>query len=138
MPKLSQQADKIAGPANRNGGGAHGVFQNEIPADDPGEDLTDRGISIYIGASGCRYHRRQFGIAQTDEGAGNAGENKGQGDRGAGVAGGGFAGEDEDTGSDNAADAQPDKRERAECLGQAFAVVIRVAAMASRDLRAVY
>src|SRR5258705_10098398 len=64
-----QERDNIARPADGDGGGAHGVFEDEVPTDDPGEDLAQGRIGIGVGAAGDRQKRGEFGVAQADEGA---------------------------------------------------------------------
>ena len=74
--EIMQQRGDIARPADRDGRGAHGVFEDEVPADDPGEDLAEGRIGIGVGAAGDRQQRGEFGVAQADEGAGDAAETK--------------------------------------------------------------
>src|ERR1700733_16223138 len=50
--EIMQQRDNIARPADGDGGGAHGVFEDEVPTDDPGEDLAQGRIGV--GAAGDR------------------------------------------------------------------------------------
>ena len=45
------------------------IFENEVPSDDPGDQLAHRSVGIGVGASGDRNHRSKFGIAQGGEGA---------------------------------------------------------------------
>ena len=35
-----EQLDKMIRPAGRNGAGAHGIFERQIPADNPGKDFS--------------------------------------------------------------------------------------------------
>ena len=51
MPKVVQQADDVARPADRDGGRAHGVFEDQVPADDPGDELAQRRIGVGVGAA---------------------------------------------------------------------------------------
>ena len=71
-----QQLDEVIGPSRRHGAGAHGVFEREVPADDPGEDFAERRISIGVSAARERNHGRKLRIAQSCEGAAQAGENE--------------------------------------------------------------
>ena len=47
----------------------NGVFEDQIPADDPGEDLAQRRVRVRVRAAGDGNHRRQFGIAERREAA---------------------------------------------------------------------
>ncbi|VVB47148.1 hypothetical protein RHAL1_02661 [Beijerinckiaceae bacterium RH AL1] len=100
-----EQAERVLAPADGDGRGAHRIFEDEIPADDPGEDLAERRGGIGVGGAGDRQHRGELGIAEADEGAGDAAEHEGQHDRRPGVVGGGGSGQNEDAGADDRADA---------------------------------
>ena len=43
---------------------ADGVFQDQVPADDPGDQLAHGRVGVGVGAAGDRNHRRQLGIAE--------------------------------------------------------------------------
>ena len=62
--KNIEQLDEVVGPAGGNGAGAHGVFERQIPADDPGEDFAERGVGVGVGAARQRNHGGEFRIAQ--------------------------------------------------------------------------
>ena len=59
---------------------ADDVFEDEVPADDPGEDFAERGVGIRVGAAGDGNHRGQFGIAESGEAAGQGDQKKRDGD----------------------------------------------------------
>ena len=59
-----EQLDEVVGPAGRNRARTHGIFQREVPADDPGEQLTQRGIGIGVSAARQRNHRGKFRVAK--------------------------------------------------------------------------
>ena len=40
-----EKLDEVVRPARRNRAGTHGVFQRQVPADDPREQFTQRGIA---------------------------------------------------------------------------------------------
>ena len=61
----------MRGETHAHGHVADGVFQDQVPADDPGDELAHRGIGVGVGAAGDRDHRRQLGIAQRGEAADN-------------------------------------------------------------------
>ena len=100
-----KEALEVAGPADRDGHGADAVLEDEIPADDPGHQFAERGVGVGVGAAGDGHRGGHLGVAEAGEGAGDRADDEGKDDRRAGVRGGGVAGEDEDAGSDDAADA---------------------------------
>jgi len=104
-----EETEQVGRPAHRHRGGGEQVLQYQAPADEPGHAFAQGGVGIRIGAAGNRHHRREFGVAQAGEGAGQAGEHERQHDRGAGVVGRGLAGDDEDAGADHRAHAQQDQ-----------------------------
>jgi hypothetical protein len=101
-----QDLAEVAGPADGHGGGGDGIFEDQVPADDPGDQFADAGIGIAIGAAGAADGSRQLGIGQRGEGAGGAGQNEGQHDRRPGMLCRDHAGEHEDARADDAADAE--------------------------------
>ena len=80
-----EQLDKVVGPAGRNRARAHGIFEGQVPADNPGEDLAQGGIGIGVGAARQRNHGGEFRIAQCREGATQSGKNEGKHQGRAGV-----------------------------------------------------
>ena len=98
----------------RHGRRAHRVLQNEVPADDPGEQLAERGVGVGVGRSGDRHHRGELGVAEGGEDAGQARDAEGERQRRAGLVVRGDAGEHEDAGADDGADAEAGERHRAE------------------------
>src|SRR5258708_39764773 len=76
--KNVQQLDEVVGPARGNGAGAHGVFEGEIPPDDPGEEFAESGVSVSVGTPGQRNHGGELGIAKSRERASQAGDYAGK------------------------------------------------------------
>ena len=62
-----QELDEVVRPAGGNRARAHGVFERQVPADDPGENFAQRGVGVGVGAAGQRNQRGEFGVAQTGE-----------------------------------------------------------------------
>ena len=52
------------------------IFKQQIPANDPGPELTQGGIGVRVCAASYRCHRREFGITKCRETAGNARDDK--------------------------------------------------------------
>ena len=53
---------EIIAPADGDSDIADGVFDDQVPSDDPGNQFAERGIGIGICAAGDRNHRRKFGV----------------------------------------------------------------------------
>ncbi len=105
----AEQAVEVARPADRDGRGREEVFEDQHPADEPGDDLAERRVRIRVRAARNRQHRGELGVAQARERAGDAGEDEAQHDGGAGMHRGGLAGQHEDAGADDRADAEHDE-----------------------------
>ncbi len=71
MPKHRQLRFCITGKANRDRDVRDHVFEDEIPANDPGKNFAERGVGVGVGAAGDGNHRGQFGIAQSGKTAGD-------------------------------------------------------------------
>ena len=104
--EAGEDALEVAAPADRDRHRADGVLENQVPADHPGEDLAERGVGVGVGAAGDRDHRRELGVAQRREAAGEAGRHVGEHDRRPRLVGGRRPGQHEDAGADDRADAQ--------------------------------
>ena len=118
-----EQLYKVIGPAGRYRAGPHGVFQRQIPADDPGEEFAHRRIGIRIGAARQWDHRGKLGVTQGGEGASEPGEDEGQHQPGSGVVRA-QSGQDEDAGPDHGAHSQGGQLDHAQ--GALQAVLARV------------
>src|SRR5260370_6946113 len=103
--KNVQQLDEVVGPARGNGAGAHGVFEGEIPPDDPGEEFAESGVSVSVGTPGQRNHSGELGIAKSRERASQAGDYEGKHQSGARIVRA-ESGKHEDASSDNRAHAE--------------------------------
>ena len=71
-----EQGDEIAAPSDGNRRGADSVFDDEVPANDPGEDFAQRGVAVGVGGAGDRNQGGEFGIAEPGEDAARARENE--------------------------------------------------------------
>ena len=65
--KPIEQVDDVRGEADRDAHVAEGVFEDEVPADDPRDQLSHRRVGVGIGRSGNGDHRRQLCVAQAGE-----------------------------------------------------------------------
>ena len=108
-PQRLQQVQHVAAPTQGDGSGGHRVFQDQVPADQPGDDLAERGVGVGVCASGCRVHGGQLGVDQGGQGGGDSRQDEGEDDPGAGVEGGSHPAQDEDAGADNGANTHGDQ-----------------------------
>ncbi len=127
--ELAEQAEEIAGPADRDRRGGDAVLEHQHPADEPGRELAEGGVGVGVGAAGDRHHRGELGIGQCAEGAADRGQHEGQHDGRASVVGGGLAGDDEDAAADHRADTEGGQAPGAEVAAQAQAVGVFMGGM---------
>ena len=111
-PDEFERLVEILAPRNRHGRSTHGILEDQVPADDPGDELAHRGVRIGVRAAGDRDHRGEFGVAKPGEGTANACHHEGDRDRWARAIGDGRSGPDEEARADDGADAEPDQRPR--------------------------
>jgi hypothetical protein len=91
------------------------VLEQQVPADEPGEERAEGRVGVGVGRAGGRDHRRHLGVAERRDGGREAGEQERQDDGRPGVLRGGGAGRDEDAGADDRGDpqrGQPDGPDR--------------------------
>ena len=80
-----QQVDQVLRKPDTYGHIADGVFQDQVPTDDPGDEFSHCGVGIGVRAARNRNHRGEFGVAHRRESTSNGDENKGEGNRRAGA-----------------------------------------------------
>jgi hypothetical protein len=114
-----QEADYVARPAYGHGAGAEGIFEDQGPADEPGDQFAHDGVGVGVGRARDGDHRGQFGIAERGDRADRAGDDEGDHHAWAGLLGGG-GGENEDTGADDGPDPEHDQLNRAQRSVQGF------------------
>ncbi len=122
-PSAQENPLEVSAPADGHGHGADRVFENQIPADHPGDDFAEGGVGVGVGAARDGNHRRELGVAQGRETAGEAGQDIGEGDRRARLVRGRGSGQDEDAGADDRADAEEREIEGGESSLQSLALV---------------
>ncbi len=101
----SEQPDRMVRPADRDRARAHRIFEDQRPADHPGQDLADHGVGVGVGGTRHRHHRGQLRIAERGHAAHKAGDDEAEQHAGAGLLRG-FGGQHEDAGADHGADTQ--------------------------------
>ena len=104
--EVVQQARQVPRPAHRDGRRRQRVLEHQVPADDPRHEFAHRGVGIGVGAAGDGNGGGELGIAETGECAGQACQPHGQDDGRTRVCTGDLAGEHEDAGADDRADAE--------------------------------
>ena len=147
-----EQIDHVRGEADAHRHVADGVFEDQVPADDPGDEFAHGRVGIGVGAAGDGDHRRQLGIAERGEAADDGDQDERQRERRAGAGpaerggvmndvveqrrvedgrgiellpGNGGADDGEDAGADDRADAQRGERPGAERLLEAMLGLLR-------------
>ena len=120
-----EQLVEVAAPADRDGRDRHAVLEDQVPADDPGDQLAHRRVGVGVGAARDRDRRRHLGVGQRGERAGHAGEDEREDDRRPGVADR-LAQDDEDAGADDRAEAERGEVEQADRALERVVAVLRV------------
>jgi hypothetical protein len=124
--ELPQQRDEIARPSHGDGGGAERVLEDQIPPDDPGDELAECGVGVGVRGTGDRHRRRELGVAQRRERADEACDHHRQHDGGARVRRGGLSGQHEDARAHHGAHAQQHEVGSAEHPRQGCAAAVLV------------
>ena len=101
-----EERAEVPRPSHRHGRRAEEIFEHQIPADDPRDELAERRVAIGVRAAGDRNHRRELRVAESGEETARARENEGVHDRRSGVQRRGGSGENEDSCADDCADSQ--------------------------------
>ena len=131
--EIVQDAGHIPRPADRDCGRADHVFEDQVPADQPGDELAHRGISVSISRSGDRNGRGHLGVAEAGECTGDAADDERQRDRRPGVLGRGMTGQYEEARTDDCPDAERDQVGGGERPLQAVLVTLRGLGLQSGD-----
>ena len=71
-----QQRHNMGSEAHADAHVAEGVFEDQIPADDPCDELAEGGVGIGVGRAGDGNHGGQFGVAEAGEDADDGHENE--------------------------------------------------------------
>ena len=58
---------EVPGPRDRHRHVTHGVLEDEVPADDPRDQLAERRVGVRVGGAGDRHHGRELRVAQRRE-----------------------------------------------------------------------
>src|SRR5262249_39916487 len=104
--KVAQKTHDVARPADGDCRRAERIFEDQVPADDPGDEFAKGGIGKGVGAPGDWDGRRHLRIAKTRKRASNPAKYEREGNGGTGVGGCGMTGEHENARPDDATDAE--------------------------------
>src|SRR5579862_2236126 len=63
--EVSQEADDVSAPARGNRCRAKAILQDKVPADDPSEQFSKRGIAVGVGGTSYRNQGGQLSVAKT-------------------------------------------------------------------------
>ena len=109
--EVLEQLVEVFAPGDADGRGADRVFEDQVPADDPGDQLAHRRVRVGVRAARHRDHRRELGVAEARERAADRRDDEPERDRRAGVVGGGGGRAHEQARADDGADAErrPDR-----------------------------
>ena len=76
-----EQRIEVTAPRDGDRDVADGVLEDEIPADDPRDQLAERGVRVRIRTARLRNHRRELRVAERGQRAHRAEQNEGQDQR---------------------------------------------------------
>ncbi len=112
-PAESKECLQIGRPRDGDADVADGVLDDQVPADDPCDDLAERGVGVRVGRPADRYHGRELGVAKRGERTDDGGDDERERKRGTGAGAGHVARRSrshgaEDSGADDGADAEHD------------------------------
>ena len=85
QPEMLNELAKVVPPRDRDGDVADRVLEDQIPADDPGDELAERRVRVRVRDPGLRNHRRELGVAQPGEAAGDRREQEREDERRSGA-----------------------------------------------------
>ena len=126
MPGVVEQRREVARPADGDGGCAERELEDQVPADDPRDQLADRRVRERVGRTGDRHGRGELRVAQRGQRAGDRGHDERERHGRSGARGGGDPGEHEDAGADDHADAPGGQREHAELAPELVLRILRL------------
>src|SRR2546421_6792544 len=97
---------KVRGPAVRDRGGSDRIFKDQVPADDPGEELTESGVRVRVSRTGDRHHRSKLCITERREHTSKSRHHEREHRGRAGAIVRRYPRQDEDAGADDRADTE--------------------------------
>src|SRR2546428_6515776 len=73
QPDLIHECREVSGPTNGDCRSAEEILEDQIPTDDPGDELAEGRIAVSVCTAGDRDHAREFGAAEASEKASQSG-----------------------------------------------------------------
>src|ERR1700744_6400359 len=73
------EVDDVGGESDADGHIADRIFENQVPADDPGNEFAHGGVGVGVGAASDGDHGGELGVANRSEAADNRDENEREG-----------------------------------------------------------
>ena len=126
QPDLGQKRTEVARPADGHRGRGEQVFENQVPADEPGHALAHRRVAVRVRGAGDRDHAREFRVAEAGEQAAKTSQHERDRDGGTRIVRGGVSGQHENAGPDDRADAEQREIHRTERALEAVGLVARL------------
>jgi hypothetical protein len=134
-PEDADQVLEVVRPAMGHRRRRDGVLEDQVPADDPREQLAERRVRVGVRGAGDRSHRGELGVAQGREDARQACDHEGEHEGGTGRIVGRATREHEDAGADDGADAEAGQLDGAQDPPQAVVPLHLLEQQAQRFLR---
>ena len=116
---IVQERDHVARPADRDRDRPERVLEDQVPPDDPGDDLPEGRVAVGVGAPRHGHEGGEFRVAQRRKDRRHAGQHEGEHDRRPGVERRNRAREHEDAGPDDRPDSEHREVQRAQSALQA-------------------
>ena len=110
--ELSEQGDEVGRPPLCHNAGPEHELEQQVPSDGPCDDLAEGGVGEGVGRSGHRHGRGELRVAEGGQTTHHGADDEGVDDRRPGILLGRSAGDREDAGADDDADAEDDEIER--------------------------
>src|SRR5438309_6452803 len=107
--EVAEEAEQVTAPSRSHGSRAEGVFQHQVPADDPGKYLTERCVAIGISRAGNGDGGSKFRIAQSGKHAARCGQNERKDDGWSGKLRRRGSSKNKDSRADNCANTESDQ-----------------------------
>src|SRR6476660_3415130 len=79
-PEPVEDPIRVLAPGDGDGRRGYGILEDQIPSDDPGDQLAHRGVGIGVSAAGERNHGGKLGVTKTGKCAAEAGNDEGEND----------------------------------------------------------
>src|SRR6188472_830571 len=79
-PEPLEDPIRVLAPGDGNGCRGYSILEDQVPSDDPRDQLAHGGVGICVGASGKRNHGGKFGVTETGECAAESGNDEGEND----------------------------------------------------------